>query len=223
MKPVRLLTVLVLVLALSPLAPAQAGVYVGVGCRPRYYGYYRPYYYGYPPVVIGVGVGPVIAPPPTVVVAPPVTVVQPGYGQEPPLAAPAPPPTNPAPPPPPQGEQLRTPPVLTPTAISSATPVQNGEIDRSLQQLSNPDQRVRANAMIELGRLKASQAIQPLQTALASDTSPVAREAAARALGLIGASSSLDALQMAAQADDNHDVRNSARFAADVIRSRMPR
>jgi len=102
-------------------------------------------------------------------------------------------------------------------------PQANGEIDRCLQQLGQADPKARADAIIDLGRLRASQGVEPLKTALASDRSPVVREAAARGLGLIGAPSSLDALQMAAQADEDHDVRNSARFAADAIRSRLPR
>jgi HEAT repeat protein len=45
------------------------------------------------------------------------------------------------------------------------------------------------------------------------------REAAARALGLIGSSAALPALQQAASTDSDHDVRHSARFAIDVIQS----
>jgi HEAT repeat protein len=45
------------------------------------------------------------------------------------------------------------------------------------------------------------------------------REAAARALGLIGSARALPALQHAAQADNDRDVRNSARFAVDVIQT----
>ena len=52
---------------------------------------------------------------------------------------------------------------------------------------------------------------------------PSVREAAARALGLIGDTATLPALQRAAQADDDHDVRHSAQFAAEVIRSNLPR
>jgi HEAT repeat protein len=51
----------------------------------------------------------------------------------------------------------------------------------------------------------------------------VVREAAARALGLIALPASLNALQHAAQADDDRDVRRSAAFAADVIRTNMQR
>jgi HEAT repeat protein len=58
---------------------------------------------------------------------------------------------------------------------------------------------------------------------LNSDTSPRARDAAARALGLIAAPQSLNALQTAAQADDDREVRQSARFAAEVIRGNLRR
>ena len=58
---------------------------------------------------------------------------------------------------------------------------------------------------------------------LAADRSAAVREAAARGLGLIGSSDALPALQRAAQADDNRDVRHSAQFAAEGIRSSTPR
>jgi HEAT repeat protein len=117
-------------------------------------------------------------------------------------------------------------PAPTPGAASTArgtAPNQTAEIDRSLRRLGSTDERARADAMVELGRLRANQAVEPLKQALATDRSPMVREAAARGLGLIGAPSSLTALQTAAQADDDRDVRASARFAADVIRSRLPR
>ena len=63
----------------------------------------------------------------------------------------------------------------------------------------------------------------PIARALREDGSPVVREAAARALGLIALPASLSALQNAAQADEDRDVRRSAAFAADVIRSNMRR
>jgi HEAT repeat protein len=89
--------------------------------------------------------------------------------------------------------------------------------------LSSPDERVRAEAMVQLGRLKAPRAVEPLTQALGSDRSPLVREAAARGLGLIAAPSSLPALQRAAQSDDDRDVRHSAAFAAEVIRASLPR
>ena len=72
---------------------------------------------------------------------------------------------------------------------------------------------------MQLGRGRAAQAVDPLAATLAGDRSPVVREAAARALGLIGSSAALPALQQAASADPDHDVRHSAGFAIDVIQS----
>ena len=98
----------------------------------------------------------------------------------------------------------------------------NVPVDRYIQHLANPDDRARMEAALQLGRARATEAVEPLSRMLAGDRSPQAREASARALGLIGTPSALPALQQAAQADDDRDVRNSARFAADVIRSRNP-
>jgi HEAT repeat protein len=98
---------------------------------------------------------------------------------------------------------------------------QRNQIDAAIADLKSPDERVRAEAAVQLGRLKANRAVESLTHVLNQDRSPQAREAAARALGLIGDSDSLSALQRAAQADDNRDVRHSASFAADVIRSHL--
>ena len=91
-----------------------------------------------------------------------------------------------------------------------------------MQLLDNADDHVRADAAVQLGRMKASRAVQPLMRLLAGDRSASVREAAARALGLIGDTATLPALQRAAQADDDHDVRHSAQFAAEGIRSTLP-
>jgi HEAT repeats len=93
------------------------------------------------------------------------------------------------------------------------------DVDQVLQILSSPRERDRIEAAIILGRNKVAKAIEPLQRTLAGDTSPRAREAAARALGLLGDRSALKALDMAAQADDDRDVRHSAQFAAESIRT----
>jgi HEAT repeat protein len=93
------------------------------------------------------------------------------------------------------------------------------EIEKRIQHLSNPDAKVRADVAIELGRMKAEKAVDALTTTLAGDTSATVREASARALGLIGSARALPALQRAAQADADRDVRNSARFAAEVIQA----
>ena len=62
-------------------------------------------------------------------------------------------------------------------------------------------------AALQLGRSRATEAVEPLSQMLSGDRSPQAREAAARALGLIGSPASLPALQQAAQADDDREVR----------------
>jgi HEAT repeat protein len=63
--------------------------------------------------------------------------------------------------------------------------------------------------------------VESLTRALEQDRSATVREAAARGLGLIAAPSSLTALERAAQGDDDREVRHSAGFAAEVIRSRL--
>jgi hypothetical protein len=187
---------------------AQAGVRIGVGIgigfpcyRPYYYAPY-PYYYYPAPVVVG---APVVAAP--VAVATPTAVVA---GS--PAPAPAAPVATPAPAPTPVVEGTTTVPPLAPVSGS-----------QDLNALSDPNAQVRAEACIRLGRSKDRQAVSPLVRVLRDDANPATREAAARALGLIGAPSSLAALQNAAQADDDRDVRRSASFAAEVIRSNMRR
>jgi hypothetical protein len=160
-----------------------------------HYGYhYRPY--------------PVYVAPPPVYVAPPVVlqpapVVQPVYPA--PTYAPAPRPT--------------AQPVAPATNPAPAQVASSGEAARLLALLADPDEKVRADAAVQLGRLKASQAVDPLAATLAGDRSPVVREAAARALALIGSSRGLAALKRAALADADRDVRHSAQFAIDVIQT----
>jgi hypothetical protein len=112
-------------------------------------------------------------------------------------------------------------PVVAPQQFGGLTPSGGGEVDQGLQLLSSPKERDRMEAAIALGRGKVEKAIDPLQHLLASDTSARVREAAARALGLIGSPSSLKALANAAQGDDDRDVRHSAQFAAESIRANM--
>jgi HEAT repeat protein len=69
--------------------------------------------------------------------------------------------------------------------------------------------------------LKATSAVDALADMLAKDTSPIARDGAARALGLIASPASLKALIFAAQADEDPEVRRSAQFAVEVIRSNL--
>jgi HEAT repeat protein len=97
------------------------------------------------------------------------------------------------------------------------------DIDGYLHALNAPDEKQRIEAMMQLGRLRAEQSVDVLSGMLSNDRSPAVREAAARALGLVGSPRALNALQHAAQSDDESTVRNSASYAADVIRSRMPR
>src|SRR5262249_17293922 len=97
------------------------------------------------------------------------------------------------------------------------------EIDALLVRLNDNDERVRAEAALQLGRLQARRAVEPLSATRAGDRSPAARDAAARALGLIGTPATLPALQRAAQADDDREVRASARFAAETVRDRLRR
>ena len=73
---------------------------------------------------------------------------------------------------------------------------------------------------MQLGRGRVNAAV-PVLIKLLREDSPQVRDAAARALGLIGSADSLDALQTAALADDSKEVRQSAQFAAEVIRSRF--
>ncbi len=112
------------------------------------------------------------------------------------------------------------PPAAAPSAVADA---RLGDADKYLLQLNDPDQQTRTDAILQLGRLKSRKAIDPLTRILGSDRSPPVREAAARSLGMIGAPGGLGALQRAASADDNHDVRQSAQFAAEVIRASLQR
>jgi hypothetical protein len=160
----------------------------------HHYPFYRPY-----PVFV--------APPPVVVrevpVIQPVPVVQPVY-QPPPPAAPAP------------SQAVYHP---TSAAQPPAGDDRQGDIDRSLRLLADPNENVRADAVMHLGRARTHRAIDPLAATLAGDASPLVREAAARALGLIGSPKALPALQRAAQVDADRDVRRSAQFAAEIVQS----
>jgi len=180
-------------------AAAQAGhgswaIGVNIGAP----GYYRPWYpcygygYYYRPYY------PVYVEPPPVIVQP-APVVQ-AVATEPPVyAAPA----------------------ATPVVARSASPEPlHGDVEHLLQALADPNEQVRVESVLQLGRLRALQAIDPLAATLAGDRSPSVREAAARALGLIGSPKALPALQHAAQVDADRDVRHSAEFALEVVRTR---
>jgi HEAT repeat protein len=69
--------------------------------------------------------------------------------------------------------------------------------------------------------MKCTRAVQTLTQALSNDSSPAVRESAARGLGLLGDASALAALQRAAQTDVDRDVRHSASFSAEILRSNL--
>jgi hypothetical protein len=169
--------------------------------HPWHHPCYRPFpVYHYRPVPLFVETYPIYRP--VTVVEPVPYVVQP--------AAPTP---------------VLPPPRAVPAPTSSVTPAvareeRSPEVDRYLDHLRNPDEQVRADMVLQLGRMKVDRAVDPLAATLAGDVSPTVREAAARALGLIGSRRALPALTRAAQADSDRDVRNSARFAVEVIQSR---
>lgn len=185
----------------------QAGWGVGVRLGgPVYYGPWAPYYYPYYPYRAVY-----VAPPPVVVESAPVAV-QP---------TPAPLPLQPVPVT--SGVKAVSqvaPTTLAPTvAQSPGQEISQTEVNRFLQQLRDPDERVRADAVLQLGRFKALSAVDPLAATLAGDRSPMVREAAARALGLLGSPKALPALQHAALADPDRDVRHTAQFAVEIVQS----
>lgn len=162
---------------------------VNIGGPPVYrpYPYYRPHYHYHYPHYYYVEPRPVIIEPAPVVIQQPVVVTQPRQTI---VAQPQ------------------------PTTTFEATPtmqtVNATAADAHLNNLRHPDEAVRRNSVLELGRMKAYQAVQPLTATLAGDQSPSVREAAARALGLIGSPQALTALTHAGQADTDRDVRHSA-------------
>jgi hypothetical protein len=179
--------------------PAQAGGHWGVGInigfpvyRPWYpcygYGWYYPPPYYYAPVVIQqpVAVQPVAVQPAP---AQPAPAAQPNYSAPAPVHAP------------------------TPVTTAHLQPVnsQQSEINQHLNQLANSNEEMRKDSALQLGRLRAQEAIDPLAAV---------REAAARGLALIGSSKALPALEQAARADVDPTVRHSAEFSIDVIRTR---
>lgn len=176
------------------------GIGIGVPVyRPYYYPYGYPYgypYYYYPP-------------PPPVVVQQPVIQQVPVPVQQVPAAAPA----AAAP----QQVQYQG---VQPTSQVQLHSAPAANTDYYLQQLTNADERVRADSVMQLGRSKEQRVIDPLAATLSGDRSAVVRESAARALGLVGSPAALPALQHAAQTDSDRDVRRSAQFAVEVIQSR---
>ncbi|MFN4259803.1 MAG: HEAT repeat domain-containing protein [Gemmataceae bacterium] len=219
MKVFRGLGIMALVWGLSPSAAQASGKWsFGLNIDVPGCGYYRPYrppcYYGpryiyrpYYPVVVP---APVYVQPAPVVVQQPATVVQPLY-QPPTYLAPEPTP-------------LPSTPLPAPTPLHAPTPLapvsRQGDVNRYLADLSSTEEGTRFQSATQLGRMRVEQAIDPLAATLAGDHSPAVREAAARALGLIGSPRALPALQQASRHDADRDVRKSAEFALEIIESR---
>jgi len=165
------------------------------------YGHYGHYGYG-PGIYLGVG-------------------FYPGYGYygDYPLAIAVPPPVAVVP----------APVLVSPPAASQAPPLPLQELDQrelpapdpGLKQLNDPSPSARVEAVMRLGRSRVQSAVPSLIQLLSRDSSAQVREAAARALGLIGSPQALSALQTAGLADDDPEVRHSAQFAIEVVRNNL--
>ena len=220
MRKVQLTFALIMLLGLTPLtqqAQAWGGIRIGIGL-PLYVGpgpYYYGYGYGYPYRYY--------YPPPTYVVAAPQVV----YQAAPPTVAalPAPGASEAIPNPPVPQYSAAAPPSAAPLPpVTNVIPVSNQtspEVNALVRQLSQTSETGRRDTALQLGRMKAYGALDALANVLTKDTSPIARDGAARALGLIGSQASLKALIYAAQADDDREVRHSAQFAVEAIRSSL--
>jgi hypothetical protein len=189
-------------LALSPLVPqAQAWVGVRLGIALPLYVGPGPYYYG----------GPYPYYAPTYVAPPPVV-----YQTAPVVSSAPPTPSTTT-----SSAYQPAPTTASPNHAVPALTVAPASVDALVRELSNATDTVRRDAALELGRLKAVGAVDALISVLAKDPSPAARDAAARALGLIASPQGLNALIYAAQADNDREVRHSAQFAVEVIRSNL--
>jgi HEAT repeat protein len=94
------------------------------------------------------------------------------------------------------------------------------ELESYLRQARSDQPNLRADAAIQLGRLRSRDAVKPLIHLLKEDSTPQVREAAARGLALIGAVEALDAVRHAALTDSDRDVRYAASFAAEILQAR---
>jgi len=177
-------------LALTGVATA-GGPRWSVGVGIGFPGYYRPYPYYVPPPMI------YYAPPPPVIYAAPPTVVVPA-------APPAPAPSS--------NYELPPPRPLDEAQLMS--------YQAHVNQLTSPDERVRLDAVSQLGRSKSAKAVDPLAATLAGDPSAAVREAAAKGLGLIGSPTAMPALRRAAQQDGSDHVRRTAQFSIEIIQAR---
>ena len=217
MKKILFALAVFMVLGVSPLAQqAQAwgGVRIGIGI-PLYFGpgpyYYGGYPYYYPPTYVAPAPQVIYQTAPTNVAYPPA----PGPNE----AIPTPPTKSPAPGP--ISQNAAPAPLPSVTNVTTVSNQASPQVDALVQQLSQTSETARRDAALQLGRMKANNAVNVLVTVLAKDSSPIAREGAARALGLIASPTSLNALIYAAQADDDREVRHSAQFAVEVIRSNL--
>jgi hypothetical protein len=188
--------------------PVRIGIGIGFGVP--YYRPYYPYYYGNP-----YGYYPYVVPASPIVVQAPPVVYQSGT-----VVA-----TTPTPAQVYSSPQINTvEPALVQPPNQNAQPV-NAQLgfEFHVARLNNQDEAQRRESVMELGRMKNERAIDPLAATLAGDKSASVREAAARALGIVGSPRALPALIHAAQADNDRDVRHSAQFAVEIIRANIQR
>lgn len=186
-----------------PLVPRYYTPHYHGYCGPRYVDYYRYRYYEPRPIIIE---RPVVVNPRPIIVEQPRVIVQPTTQS--PYQSNTPSYNNL----PSNVPELPQPQQISTVDISSVT-----------RALSSPDERIRMETAMQLGRMKSVQSVDSLAATLAGDQSPLVRESAARALGLIGSPRALTALTHAAQADSDRDVRRSAQFAVEVIQTNSGR
>ncbi|MBL8793742.1 MAG: HEAT repeat domain-containing protein [Planctomycetia bacterium] len=123
----------------------------------------------------------------------------------------------------PTGQQERTGSLLLSDEAAPRVPgwkmlhVDVAEGDHLLLDLAAADERVRLASVRRLGQLKLRCAVGALTATLRDDPSGVVREAAVRALTVIGDTGALFALQEAADADPDAQVRRTALFAVEVL------
>jgi hypothetical protein len=180
-------------------AGPRVGISLGFNVAPPFYGpyYHRPYYpygYHYRPYPIFVEPAPIIVHPAPVVVRQPTII------------------------------ETAPPPVSSPIVQQVTANAPNDRtVEFFLRQLNQSDDNQRREAVLELGRMKADRAVEPLTALLSHDPSPTVRETAARALGLIASNRAMQPLIKAAQEDNDRDVRHSAQFSIEIIRANLRR
>lgn len=223
MKAIRFFSVVVLCL-MTLGTSVQAGPRFAIGVNFGFPGYRPhccwgrgPYYFGYRYI----RPYPVYVNQPVVVREVPVVVQQPGVVVQP---TPAPQPAYPAQPYQQSPTQPAYPvpsyrPTQTAPAPLAASVQQTASTNQTVDLLKSPDERIRSGAALELGRAKNESAVYALAATLTGDSSPAVREAAARALGLIGSPRGLASLTHAAQTDTDRDVRRTAQFAVEIIQT----